>query len=533
MPQEAGRTTKRKRVHTDGDNPDQAATDYVDVAVITKISFIGRNGQEWEYTVENTSSSKREVHVVELKPSDDGGDNTQKLSVERVDMWPTIGMGLSQFDAAAFTKTEPTGQETQNTFDNKTGEDTKPIPHFTAHSKTHVYRYKNPDDEELWVDSELIDEFSMIGPNGQEEVFTLKNPAKDDDSGQADPSDPDITDNDPPWRIDPFQNIVDFNLRSTEFMYAGCVPNAGGSGEGATGGDGRGWPAYNGFLIIGQPQSDPASCFSPPGPILDTQVLFMCTCFDGGGLVGGVPLNCTLVTIPGATGLTGWFKSASISVQKGGGGNSNSAGTTNDRGASGTKTSNGDTIKVTNNVTFSGGTEVDLPEATFCNGGVPGLFSGFHANTGAQVLSKAGKPVPAGAGLYYCEGSSATYSLGMATCSDPQRYISPFGQAIAGACNIPTDSIMGIGIGTKGCVSPGPYVPDAYHWNRLAKATGDGAEAASASISWSGNITVDTTHADGTTTTKTYNPVGWQGTGGTPQLGFGGVSVICRVQPKS
>ena len=64
------------------------------------------------------------------------------------------------------------------TLDNATGNDLLP-PHFSNHTKTHIYRYhqdpQNPDDNGVWVDSELIDEFAVIDPfeQYQERRFTL------------------------------------------------------------------------------------------------------------------------------------------------------------------------------------------------------------------------------------------------------------------------------------------------------------------------------------------------------------------------
>ncbi len=187
MPQELSRTTARKRITLSGGAQ-------VDVPVITKISFFDPNdrGQETQYTVDNSHTSLRRVHIEPLIEGD--------LDVERVDVWPV-------FDASE------RGQETQLTLDNYTKGNPGP-PYFIAHLKTHVVKYFDINgDENNYIQSELIDSFAVVDPNdrGQETIYTLNNPQNDDDA-QADPSDPEISDSgngiDPPWRVDPFQNLI-------------------------------------------------------------------------------------------------------------------------------------------------------------------------------------------------------------------------------------------------------------------------------------------------------------------------------------
>ncbi len=221
MPNEGSRITARKTVVL----PDEET---ISVPVITQISFIdpGERYQETEHHIDNSSESNRIVHVDQVHPVDvdrDGvptedaptaGEDT--LYVERIDTWNS----LDPLERA---------QETQLTLDNSTGNDLLP-PHFTNHERTHIYRYhqdpQNPDDEGVWIDSELIDEFAVIDPQNrhQETHYTLTNPTNDefragDVTGQADPTDPDITieggDGEGteanPVRLDPFQNIVNYS----------------------------------------------------------------------------------------------------------------------------------------------------------------------------------------------------------------------------------------------------------------------------------------------------------------------------------
>ncbi len=169
------------------------------VPVITNISFIDpiNRYQEYQYGVDNSGQGDRDVHV----------DDIKGLQVERIDVWKYLDP-IQRY------------QEKQVAFDNKTKGDSPP-PYFITHEKTHVVRYQNTPDDGSFIDSELIDEFKIVDPvrQYQEYWYTLRNPPGEDD-GQgnmivtANPDDPDITDSDngvdPPWRTDPFQNIVDW-----------------------------------------------------------------------------------------------------------------------------------------------------------------------------------------------------------------------------------------------------------------------------------------------------------------------------------
>lgn len=151
----------------------------------------------------------RTVHVDALHPTDDLGnqDTSQTLQVERVDVWPTLD-ALDRY------------QETEVSLDNVTGRETAP-PHFTTHLHTHVFRYINPDTGD-WIEVEQIDELAIIDPQDryQETSLTLFHP-----DTQADAGDPDISDTangiDPPWRLDPFQNIV--NYGSSNWVVVGFL----------------------------------------------------------------------------------------------------------------------------------------------------------------------------------------------------------------------------------------------------------------------------------------------------------------------
>jgi hypothetical protein len=205
----------------------------VPVPCITEITFVDpvRRNQETRFVHDNGHESDRTVHVDEIQAADSNRQTigNQKMQVERIDKWKTNDPVRRQ-------------QDTEFLPDNITGSDTLP-PSFITHQKTHVVRhYKdpdNPDDGDAWIDVEWIDEYVDIDPvrRNQERAFTLDN---NDDITKANPDDPDITDNadqicDPPWRLSPWQNIVNFrgsqlptgeNYPFTSQLYLQLSPDA-------------------------------------------------------------------------------------------------------------------------------------------------------------------------------------------------------------------------------------------------------------------------------------------------------------------
>lgn len=238
MPIDTERRRGRKRVKLPNGEE-------VQVPVITDISFVDprQRYQETRYAVDNSLEADREVHVDDVYHVDvdqDGKPTSetptasgQPIKVERVDVWKVLDPRQRY-------------QETHSEFDNRTGSDLLP-PSFTEHKKTHIYRYyrdpENPDDDGAWIDSELIDEFADVDRRDRywETSAVLTNPTnaefRDGDlSGQANQDDPDITNADGgegtadnPLRLDPFQNVVNFNQSSSpvlNFVY--CAHNADG-----------------------------------------------------------------------------------------------------------------------------------------------------------------------------------------------------------------------------------------------------------------------------------------------------------------
>jgi hypothetical protein len=210
---EVGRIRARKKIKL-------PSGDTIYIPCIKEIHFLdaAERGQETQITIDNSSASDRKVHVDKVKfvPVDHDGNPTgssqgsgPSLYVERIDQ-----INLSD--------SLDRGQETQIQLDNNTGSDSNP-PRFTTHKKTHVYRYyKDPnsqDDGGTWIDVEMIDELDVsdASDRGQETFYALNNPEREDMSGQSDDGLDDITIDDGegtegnPIRIDPYQNIINFN----------------------------------------------------------------------------------------------------------------------------------------------------------------------------------------------------------------------------------------------------------------------------------------------------------------------------------
>lgn len=199
MPEEFSRTTKVKTIDVPGGED-------VKFPVITKVSFIDpfKQYQEYQYEVDNSVQGDRRVHVVNVY----GESATQPIQVERLEIWKHVDP-FSRY------------QESQVEFDNINGESNTPpsfdIANGGSHLKTHVVRWYRDQNQQStnWVDVEYIDRFSVIDPKSQyqETIFELRNPTQEEADAMDLDSDPDITDAsiDPPYRTDPFQNIVNFS----------------------------------------------------------------------------------------------------------------------------------------------------------------------------------------------------------------------------------------------------------------------------------------------------------------------------------
>jgi hypothetical protein len=223
VPVETGRIIKRKRIRLPGGGT-------VDVPVITQITFLDvvDQGQEAQFSIENTGVAKRDVHTAsvlgggntdETGAGGSNSDTSQTLQVERLDLWRVLDI-VSK------------GQETFFVPDSKNIKQPPDAPpYFATHEQTHIVKYINTPDDGHWIKSELVDKWKFLDvvDQGQETEFFLFNPPDNqningltlgtDSDGKptvaVDPNLTDISDSgngvDPPWRLDPFQNIIDFS----------------------------------------------------------------------------------------------------------------------------------------------------------------------------------------------------------------------------------------------------------------------------------------------------------------------------------
>jgi len=197
MSTEVSRETSVRRITA----PDNDAT-YVDLKVNDKIRFIDpkQNYQEWELSFSNNDNADRRVHVVEV------GDD--KLKVERIDWLQTIHSDSGHF------------QEWQSSYENS---DDPPV-HFQTH-KRKIYSLNDDKtkNESIWIEVQRIDAIWFKDVRGQERVWYLDWPdLQDDEWDYKDLSQPDKrwdgTEINPPWRLDPFQTIVDCSFGALSMM---------------------------------------------------------------------------------------------------------------------------------------------------------------------------------------------------------------------------------------------------------------------------------------------------------------------------
>jgi hypothetical protein len=222
------------------------------VPVITQITFQDTvdRGQESTYTISNYPPAWRDVHVAWVgdkgsadateTPDPDVPTPDDCVAVERVDKW-RVKDPVSR------------GQETFPEFTGNKADwyDKHGPPFFPQHAQTHLVKYINDPDDGNSVISELLDKVNVKDPveRGQQTHYTLANPPSNDGIGGltlgTDPNDsdypniatvqvqqdsglPDITavsgsspPTDPPYRLDPFQNIVQVSGEAEDFLVGG------------------------------------------------------------------------------------------------------------------------------------------------------------------------------------------------------------------------------------------------------------------------------------------------------------------------
>lgn len=233
MPSETSRKLKRKRLRFGGGN-----SDTVDIPVIDEISFVDPKSyfQEYGYRVNNTAKASREVRVQRVKAARVAGGGVAYSEAIFID--------VERIKTASFADPKTHFQEYGNrvrsddppptTPENDDGGDKR-------HRKVHYIRYTKDGtaNGKPWVDVELIDQLAAADPKThfQESIFRLRNPAIDDLQQITDPTDPyavnfvlrlgfcdpdlelaqdDTQQIDPPWRIDPFQNVVNIHGSGSE-----------------------------------------------------------------------------------------------------------------------------------------------------------------------------------------------------------------------------------------------------------------------------------------------------------------------------
>lgn len=254
MADEVTRVVKRKKLKLPG-----GAT--VDIPVISQITFqdIAERGQETQFTFDNSAQADRDVHYASVG----GGktdENVDAAGVKLDGSGKAGGLIVERIDLFRVLDAPWRGQESFIAPDSKTvAEPPDAPPYFTTHQKTHVVRYINTPDDGLWIESELIDEIRVIDApdRAQDTYFVLANPptnqdidgltigdpvdGSNDGTGnpiykiQVDPNIPDISDSDngvdPPWRTDPFQNLVNLDVTMDFFFRYHTWVLPGGQGE--------------------------------------------------------------------------------------------------------------------------------------------------------------------------------------------------------------------------------------------------------------------------------------------------------------
>lgn len=187
MATEFSRETSVRKVCPD---PSDNAT-HVKLKVLDKISFIDAKSQyqEYQFSFNNTPTADRVTH------SEKAGD---ELDVERIDK-------LSVIDAKDYF------QESLFSFLRY-----QEGVHLKTHkAKIYALNSDGTKDEGIWIEVERVDQISFVDPKAQyqEYIYELKWPDLADPEWDYQDLAPVVTDYDnttinPPWRMDPFQNII-------------------------------------------------------------------------------------------------------------------------------------------------------------------------------------------------------------------------------------------------------------------------------------------------------------------------------------
>ncbi len=194
---------------------------HVFIPVLERIPFAVAADQYQEHIVylRNGIDSNRVTHIREVPNLDD----SEHIQVERIDKWPVKTMAEQAQERIYYLKNlDPPPILPDGTND-------------PAHEKVHYVRYfaDNDPESDAWVDVELIDtlKVSVAAEQYQEWLLYLRHDPPGDEVndpgvnygpvtiGFCDPAlDRASQDEglDPPYRLDPFQNIIQFNAEGTD-----------------------------------------------------------------------------------------------------------------------------------------------------------------------------------------------------------------------------------------------------------------------------------------------------------------------------
>jgi hypothetical protein len=224
MVTEINRKIAYKRIRPGSQVNDQDKGQGIKIPVITEITVKDPTdrGQESTYTLDNTYTGWRDVHYSWVGPK---GSTDAKEGVDITDPIPGDCVLVERVDELRVKDPVDRGQETFPILDNYIYDPHGP-PFFKTHLKTHIVNFWNdPSDPNSGTAAvvELIDELIVKDPvdRGQETHYFLQNP-QDDAAANAQLLNPDLvditrTDNignvavDPPYRFDPFQNLIYIN----------------------------------------------------------------------------------------------------------------------------------------------------------------------------------------------------------------------------------------------------------------------------------------------------------------------------------
>ncbi len=194
---------------------------YVYIPVLERIPFSVAADQYQEHIVylRNDANTNRVTHVRDVPNL----DNTETIQVERIDKWPVKTMAEQAQERIYYLKNlDPPPILPDGTND-------------PAHEKVHYVRYYQNNDvnSDAWVDVELIDKLkiTVAAEQYQEWLLYLRHDEPGDviadpgvnygpvTIGFCDPlldiANPGTLELDPPYRLDPFQNIIQFDAGAT------------------------------------------------------------------------------------------------------------------------------------------------------------------------------------------------------------------------------------------------------------------------------------------------------------------------------